>query len=86
MSKDDLVARRQQYIQRQIALDGSAVDVQFAGKRPQGNGAPNRDGMPKLPVGQHQVKNWPVLDLGEQPEVALEDGMRRTLEWLSSLA
>ncbi len=26
--------------------------------------------MPKLPVGQHEVKNWPVLDLGEQPEVA----------------
>src|SRR5579862_793611 len=72
MSKDDLVARRQQYIQRQIALDRSAVDVQFAGQRPQGSGAPNRDGMPKLPVGQHQVKNWPVLDLGEQPEIALD--------------
>ena len=25
--------------------------------------------MPKLPVGQHEVKNWPVLDLGEQPDV-----------------
>ena len=29
--------------------------------------------MPQLPVGQHEVKNWPVLDLGEQPEVALDD-------------
>ena len=25
--------------------------------------------MPRLPVGQHEVKNWPVLDLGEQPTV-----------------
>jgi len=28
--------------------------------------------MPRLPVGQHAVKNWPVLDLGEQPDVPLE--------------
>ena len=28
--------------------------------------------MPQLPVGQHEVKNWPVLDLGEQPEIALD--------------
>jgi DMSO/TMAO reductase YedYZ molybdopterin-dependent catalytic subunit len=69
----DLVERRQNYIQRQIALDKGAVDVRFRGQRPQGTGAPNRHGMPKLPVGQHQVKNWPVLDLGEQPDVALAD-------------
>jgi DMSO/TMAO reductase YedYZ molybdopterin-dependent catalytic subunit len=25
--------------------------------------------LPQLPVGQHEVKNWPVLDLGEVPEV-----------------
>ena len=24
----------------------------------------------RLPPGQHLVKNWPVLDLGEQPEVS----------------
>jgi len=28
--------------------------------------------MPKLPVGQHEVKNWPVLDLGEQPDVSTD--------------
>jgi DMSO/TMAO reductase YedYZ molybdopterin-dependent catalytic subunit len=28
--------------------------------------------MPKLPVGQHDVKNWPVLDLGKQPEIPIE--------------
>ena len=57
--KSDLVERRQRYIQRQIALDKSAVDVQFEGRAPQGGGAPNRHGMPKLPVGQHVVRNWP---------------------------
>jgi len=28
--------------------------------------------MPQLPVGQHEVKNWPVLDLGEQPDVSTD--------------
>jgi len=69
VTKDDLVARREKYIQRQIALDTSAVNVDFEGQTPQGAGPRNRHGMPKLPVGQHEVKNWPVLDLGEQPEI-----------------
>jgi len=69
----DLVARRQRFIQRQIALDKSAVNVKFAGKQPEGSGPINRHGMPQLPVGQHEVKNWPVLDLGEQPHVAPND-------------
>jgi DMSO/TMAO reductase YedYZ molybdopterin-dependent catalytic subunit len=72
MATDDLVARRLKYIQRQIALDKSAVDVQFTGKKPLGSGPTNRHGMPQLPVGQHQVRNWPVLDLGEQPEVSTD--------------
>src|SRR4026208_1002057 len=70
---DDLVARRQKYIQRQIALDKGSVDVRFHGQDPEGTGQPNRHGMPQLPIGQHEVKNWPVLDLGEQPEIALDD-------------
>jgi DMSO/TMAO reductase YedYZ molybdopterin-dependent catalytic subunit len=70
--KPDLVQRRQRYIQRQIELDRGAVNVMFAGARPEGSGPPNRHGMPRLPVGQHEVKNWPVLDLGEQPDVALD--------------
>ena len=72
MDRPDLVEKRVRYIQRQIALDKSAVNVAFAGQRPQGDGAPNRHGMPKLPVGQHEVKNWPVLDLGEQPDVSTD--------------
>jgi len=69
----DLVERRLKYIQRQIALDKGAVNVQFRGTPPEGQGPANRHGMPKLPVGQHEVKNWPILDLGEQPQVSLED-------------
>jgi DMSO/TMAO reductase YedYZ molybdopterin-dependent catalytic subunit len=70
MDRPDLVEKRRRYIQRQIALDKSAVNVSFAGRRPEGTGGTNRHGMPRLPVGQHEVKNWPVLDLGEQPEIA----------------
>jgi DMSO/TMAO reductase YedYZ molybdopterin-dependent catalytic subunit len=69
--KESLVERRQKYIQRQIALDKGAVNVRFRGRKPDGRGPANRHGMPKLPVGQHEVKNWPVLDLGEQPFVEL---------------
>ena len=73
MAHNDLVERRQKYIQRQIQLDKTAVNVEFAGQTPQGSGPQNRHGMPQLPVGQHQVKNWPVLDLGEQPNVSTSD-------------
>ncbi|HZT77365.1 MAG TPA: sulfite oxidase-like oxidoreductase [Vicinamibacterales bacterium] len=65
-----LVERRQQFIERHIKMDKSAVNVQFVGQKPEGSGPANRHGMPKLPVGQHEVKNWPVLDLGETPDVS----------------
>jgi len=69
VTRDDLVARRLKYIQRQIQLDKSAVNVQFVGLAPEGRGPLNRQGLSKLPVGQHEVKNWPVLDLGEVPDI-----------------
>jgi DMSO/TMAO reductase YedYZ molybdopterin-dependent catalytic subunit len=69
--KPDLVGRRQDYIRRQIGLD-RGVDVQFRGQPPLGSGPLNRHGMPQLPTGQHEVKNWPVLDLGEQPAIELK--------------
>jgi len=72
MHKPDLVERRRKYIQRQLELHRNSVDVSFAGRRPEGAGPPNRHGMPKLPVGQHEVENWPVLDLGEQPDIDYE--------------
>lgn len=40
---------------------------------PQGTGPANRHGMPQLPPGQHQAKNWPVLDLGRKPEVSTDE-------------
>ncbi|MEO6097829.1 MAG: molybdopterin-dependent oxidoreductase [Fibrobacteria bacterium] len=65
-----------------IAAKGHAKDLEkdqamrlMAGGRAadeaevQGTGPANRHGMPQLPPGQHEVKNWPVLDLGVQPAI-----------------
>ena len=69
---DDLVQKRLRYIERQKALHKDAVNVVFDGLSPVGSGDANRDGMPRLPVGQHEVRNWPVLDLGDVPDVSLD--------------
>jgi DMSO/TMAO reductase YedYZ molybdopterin-dependent catalytic subunit len=61
---------RKQAFARKQAGQGKGL---FAGQAPRGSGPPNRDGMPKLPTGQRQVPNWPVLDLGEHPSIALDD-------------
>jgi DMSO/TMAO reductase YedYZ molybdopterin-dependent catalytic subunit len=53
-------------------LRPDTVNVRFQGAKPEGSGPGNRHGMPAVPIGQHLVKNWPVLDLGEQPEIPLE--------------
>lgn len=41
----------------------------WEGELPMGEGELNRDGNPKIPPGQRVTKNWPVLDLGVQPEL-----------------
>ena len=41
----------------------------MADGKPLGTGAPNRHGMPVVPVGQTITHKWPVLDLGHLPEV-----------------
>jgi hypothetical protein len=64
MSRPDLVSKRLAYIERQKKLHAETVNVDVRGRSPEGSGPANRDGMPKLPVGQHVVPNWPVLDLG----------------------
>ena len=72
MSRPDLVAKRLAYIERQKKLHAESVNVDVSGGGPpQGTGPANRDGMPKLPVGQHAVPNWPVLDLGDQPDIPI---------------
>ena len=68
----DLVQKRLRYIERQKQLHQDAANVVFEGLSPVGSGVLNRDGMPQLPVGQHEVRNWPVLDLGDVPEVPLD--------------
>jgi DMSO/TMAO reductase YedYZ molybdopterin-dependent catalytic subunit len=57
---------------RERFLDKMARTPGTSDERPLGSGAPNRHGMPKLPVGQHQSLSWPVLDLGRQPTIPLE--------------
>jgi DMSO/TMAO reductase YedYZ molybdopterin-dependent catalytic subunit len=66
----DLVERRRKYIERQREMRPDTVNVRLRGA-PQGGGPANRHGMPAVPVGQHLVNNWPVLDLGEQPTITL---------------
>jgi DMSO/TMAO reductase YedYZ molybdopterin-dependent catalytic subunit len=73
VNKGDLVERRQRYISRQRELAKETVDVDLRTRKPMGSGAANRHGMPKLPVGQHVVRNWPVLDLGDVPEISLAE-------------
>ncbi len=69
-SDASLVERRRRYLERQIALRAHAAAPRS--RTPQGSGPPNRHGMPKLPVGQHAVANWPVLDLGDVPDIPLD--------------
>jgi DMSO/TMAO reductase YedYZ molybdopterin-dependent catalytic subunit len=70
---DDLVERRIRYIERQKLLHEESVDVDATSQPAMGTGQPNRHGMPQLPVGQHVVRNWPVLDLGDVPEISLDE-------------
>jgi len=69
---DSIVERRMRYIERQKQL-GHGVDVRFEGKKPQGRGPLNRHGLPSIPTGQRAVENWPVLDLGDVPNISLDD-------------
>ncbi|MEZ4329166.1 MAG: sulfite oxidase-like oxidoreductase [Polyangiales bacterium] len=55
---------RERFEARQAATPAQADTA------PMGTGAPNRHGMPRLPPGQHEVTNWPVLDLGTKPVVS----------------
>ena len=70
--KDSIVERRLRYIARQKEL-GHGVNVRFDGLKPEGSGPLNRHGLPSVPVGQRVVENWPVLDLGDIPNVSLAD-------------
>jgi DMSO/TMAO reductase YedYZ molybdopterin-dependent catalytic subunit len=64
------LAERKENFARKQAGQGRGL---FSGETPRGTGPTNRHGMPQLPAGQHQVTNWPVLDLGDVPSVTLDD-------------
>ena len=70
--KDSLVEKRMRYIERQRQLHAETVDVDLQRAKPLGSGPPNHHGMPRLPVGQHEVRNWPVLDLGDVPAISTD--------------
>lgn len=69
---DDLIARRLRFIERQKQAHPETTNVKFHGLQARGSGPTNRHGMPAVPVGQHTVPNWPVLDLGDQPAIPLD--------------
>jgi len=73
MNRADLVAKRLAYIERQKRLHGETVNVDVRSRTPRGTGPANRDGMPEIPVDQHVVSNWPVLDLGDLPDIPLSE-------------
>lgn len=67
-----LVERRLRYLDRQRALQREAAARDARVAQPMGTGPTNRHGMPQLPIGQRRVPNWPVLDLGDTPDVPLD--------------
>ena len=71
-SSDDLVTRRQRYLDRQRELARTTGVIHTREGGPWGSGPANRHGLPRLPIGQHEVRNWPVLDLGDLPDVPLD--------------
>jgi DMSO/TMAO reductase YedYZ molybdopterin-dependent catalytic subunit len=94
-------------IERRIEEGRAALRARFADRiartpsladpAPQGEGPRNRHGMPKEPPGQNvfEKKEWPVLDLGDQPEIPRDrwrlavDGLVETplsLSWEDLLA
>jgi DMSO/TMAO reductase YedYZ molybdopterin-dependent catalytic subunit len=64
----DLAALRERFAERMRATPS------LADASPQGEGAPNRHGMPKLPPGQNEFtkSEWPILDIADQPGVRAE--------------
>jgi DMSO/TMAO reductase YedYZ molybdopterin-dependent catalytic subunit len=78
-------------LERRIAEGAAELRARFADRMkatpslsdatPQGEGARNRHGMPKEPPGQNvlEKREWPVLDLGETPEIPLE-GWKLTID------
>lgn len=92
MAQEDRAIEKKKYLAQVLARLGLGRPATSA---PLGSGPPNRHGMPQLPVGQHVVKSWPVLDLGDRPAIDSStwtltiDGLvarPETFDWTSFLA
>lgn len=68
-----LVQRREAFARKQGEAGKHVLPPYLRDAKPSGTGPANRHGMPKLPPGQREVPNWPVLDLGDVPTVTRED-------------
>jgi DMSO/TMAO reductase YedYZ molybdopterin-dependent catalytic subunit len=89
---EDRQIEKKKYLAQALAKLGLGKPTPTA---PLGSGPQNRHGMPKLPVGQHEVAKWPVLDLGARPKIDRStwtltvDGLVErslTLDWEALLA
>ena len=67
--KDGTAEKEARIVQARAKLRERFLHKQPSASQPQGSGAPNRHGLPKLPPGQTETHKWPVLDLGRQPDV-----------------
>lgn len=69
MTKNIIRSKEKLVAYRKARLEGK----KFADGLPQGSGDFNVHGMPQLPPGQREVKDWPVLDLGMTPDISQEN-------------
>jgi DMSO/TMAO reductase YedYZ molybdopterin-dependent catalytic subunit len=90
---EDRQIEKKKYLADVLARLGEGLRRQAPA--PLGSGPTNRHGMPAIPVGQHAVEHWPVLDLGVHPAIdratwRLEvDGLVTTpltLDWAAFVA
>lgn len=69
MSKNIIRSKEKLVAFKKAKMEGK----RFEDGIPQGSGATNINGLPQLPPGQREVKDWPVLDLGMVPNIPLQD-------------
>ena len=67
-----LSERKEAFAIKQALAGKGVLPKHLHGAQVSGTGPINRHGMPQLPPGQRAVPNWPVLDLGDQPNVTTE--------------
>jgi len=59
-------------VDKKMAIAEREKQLQQRFGQASGTGPNNRHGMPQVPPNQRVVTNWPVLDLGDQPQISLD--------------